>query len=135
MKEGAKSIPAILCIDDDQELLGMLGECLEQQGFSASTAADADQGMRLMDERKVDVVILDVNLAGEDGIRLMTFLKANHPKTPIIIYTGLQHDEEEVRAILRLGASGYAAKGNPISELVGAIRQVYTQTYGHTAAG
>ncbi|MDB6112313.1 MAG: hypothetical protein JWR69_4063, partial [Pedosphaera sp.] len=51
-------------------------------------------------------------------------------KTPIIIYTGLQHDEEQVRSIMRLGASGYAAKGNPISELVGAIRQVYTQAYG-----
>jgi DNA-binding response OmpR family regulator len=130
MEDVAKSNPEILCIDDDAQLLTLLGECLEEQGFLVSSAIDADQGMRLLDERKIEVVVLDVNLAGEDGLRLMTFLKTNHPKTPIIIYTGLQHDEAEVRAIMRLGASGYAAKGQPISELVGAIRQVYAQTYG-----
>jgi DNA-binding response OmpR family regulator len=131
MEDVTKTTPEVLCIDDDAQLLALLGECLEEQGFRVSTAIDADQGMRQLDKNKVEVIILDVNLAGEDGLRLMTFLKANHPKTPIIIYTGLKHDEAEVRAIMRLGASGYAAKGQPISELVGAIRQVYAQTYGH----
>src|SRR4051794_32787580 len=100
MEDVTKSNPEILCIDDDAELLTLLTGCLQGQGFLVSTAVDADQGMRLLDDRKIEVVILDVNLAGEDGLRLMTFLKTNHPKTPIIIYTGLQHDEAEVKAIM-----------------------------------
>src|SRR5437899_2633730 len=72
--------PQVLCIDDDAQLLGMLGECLEQHGFAVSTGVNADDGMRLMDEGKADVLVLDVNLAGEDGIRLMTFLKTNLEK-------------------------------------------------------
>jgi DNA-binding response OmpR family regulator len=130
MEDLVKTVPEIVCIDDDAQLLMLLAECLEEEGFHVTTAIDADQGMRLLDKIKAEVVILDVNLAGEDGLRLMTFLKTNHPKTPIIIYTGLQHDEEQVRSIMRLGASGYAAKGQPVSELVGAIRRVYTQNHG-----
>jgi two-component system OmpR family response regulator len=114
----------ILFIDDDTQLLAVLSEYLNEQGFETTTAPDASHAMQLLDGKPVDLIILDVNLAGEDGLRFMSFLKANHTDIPILIYTGMDHDEKQVRDMMRNGAYGYASKSQTMTQVVGAIRKI-----------
>ena len=67
--------------------------------------------------------ILDVNLAGENGVVLMKLLKRNHPNVPVILYTGQVHDNEQIQAMLNEGANRYLRKGNP-QELLSAVRSL-----------
>lgn len=115
----------ILMVDDEAELLQVMGDYLRRHALTVLTAHDGGQALRLLDENEVDVAVLDVNLAaGEDGVDLMSFLKHNYPKTKIIIYTGKSHEAEEVKDMLAKGATCYVNKGPELEELLFAIRQV-----------
>ena len=48
---------------------------------------------------KLDAIVLDLNLAGENGLLLMEFLKQKHPGVPILIYTALTLSQQEVREL------------------------------------
>jgi DNA-binding response OmpR family regulator len=114
----------ILLIDDESELLLCLGELLRTEGFEVITATDAGRAMVQLDENTIGVVVLDRNLAGEDGLRLMSYLKVNHPSVPMILYTGMPHEDEHVQTMLALGAACYVSKAQHPNELIAAIRQI-----------
>jgi len=64
----------------------------------------------------LDAIILDVNLGGENGLLLMDLLKEKNRKVPILVYSGMDHDQQAVRTMLRQGAHHYLRKGS-MSEL------------------
>ncbi|MDB6122753.1 MAG: DNA-binding response regulator, partial [Pedosphaera sp.] len=92
--------PTILFIDDDTQLLRVLSDYLTEMGFKVLTTPDASQAMLVLDHNPTDLIILDLNLGGEDGLQFMSFLKTNYADIPIMIYTGLDHDEQQVEDIL-----------------------------------
>jgi len=115
----------VLIVDDEKDILHLAGDYLRANGLTVLTAMDADRAMRQLDENKVAVIILDVNLAGEDGLSLMKFIKPNHPDIPIIIYTGLTHDDKQVKAMLANGANCYVDKSQPKEALLFAVRELH----------
>ncbi len=80
--------------------------------------------MRLGEGVALGLIILDLNLAGESGVMLLRFLRRNHPEVPILIYTGMEHDDEAVKAMLLQGAAQYLRKG-PMEELVKAVSRSF----------
>jgi DNA-binding response OmpR family regulator len=118
----------ILFIDDDTQLLRVISEYLTELGFKVLTTPNASQAMLVLDGNPTDLIILDVNLGGEDGLQFMSFLKANHADVPIMIYTGLDHDEQQVRDILRNGAYGYASKSQSMTQVVATIRKILSHS-------
>ena len=115
----------ILFVDDEIEMCYMMSNYFRYSGFDILTAENAEQTLNLAGgTTPLDVIILDVNLAGENGLKLMTFLKRNYPDVPIIIYTGMQHDDETVKKALAEGAHQYLRKGNPLDELLKAVQAV-----------
>jgi two-component system, NtrC family, response regulator HydG len=114
----------VLLVDDESELLLLVGDLLRAKGFDVITAPDAGRAMEQLDEHKVRVVVLDVNLAGEDGVRFMSFIKMNHPDVPVLLYTGLSHDESQVKMMLEQGATCYVNKNQPPAALFFAVQQV-----------
>jgi DNA-binding response OmpR family regulator len=84
---------------------------LEDAGYEVVTAKDAAEALRRMESIKLDAIMLDVNLGGENGLLLMELLQQRHPGVPIIVYTGLDHDAAEIQAMLRRGARQYLRKG------------------------
>jgi DNA-binding response OmpR family regulator len=70
----------------------------------------------------LDLIILDLRLVGESGIMLMQFLKRNHPEVPILLFTGLDHDDATIQAMVEQGADGYLHKGT-MQELLEAVRK------------
>lgn len=120
----------ILFVDDEIEMGFMVSNLFKHHGYRIYTAENIDVALELSDDVPFDVIILDVNLAGDDGLKLLTFLHRNHPEIPIIIYTGEQHDNEVVQKALAEGAHQYLRKGGPMDELVKAVENASGQKPG-----
>jgi DNA-binding NtrC family response regulator len=91
--------PQILLIDDDRDLCGVLGECLEAAGYEVTWQLTADEGFALLQERDFDLVITDLNLDGRSGIEICRWMKYNRPNTAVIVITGFGNMSSAVEAI------------------------------------
>lgn len=114
----------ILFVDDEQEWRALVTEGLKAAGHDIILAENASEAMERSEGVTLGLIILDLNLAGEDGLMLMRFLRVNHPGVPVIIYTGRDHDEATITRILTAGAVQYLRKG-PMEELVRAVRRSF----------
>ena len=65
-----------------------------------------------METVKLDAIILDLNLGGQNGLLLMELLKQRHPGMPILIYTGMTNDNSAIQEMLKSGAKKYLRKGS-----------------------
>jgi DNA-binding NarL/FixJ family response regulator len=111
----------VLIVDDELWMTSMVSEFLNLYGFEVATAENAETALQLAEASPPYAIILDVNLAGENGLQLLTYLHRNNPDTLIIIYTGMEHDDEVVKKALAAGAQAYLRKGGPLDELVRAL--------------
>jgi DNA-binding NtrC family response regulator len=114
----------ILFVDDEIEMGYMVTQIFESHGYHVLTAENADVAMNHADGIPINVMVLDVDIAGENGLKLMTYLHRNHPAVPIIIYTGMDLGEDIVQQALREGATLHLRKGGPLEDLVNAVAQV-----------
>ena len=76
----------IIVVDDEPEIREMLADYLGHAGFRVSTAEDAATLRRLLEDQAADLVILDINMPGEDGLSLARYLRAN-TKIGIVMLT------------------------------------------------
>ncbi len=90
----------------------------------AGEAADGDETIRLAEQLRPDVLVLDVSMPGRDGIAVARELRVRCPETKIVVLTGHGDNPRYARALLRLGVHGYLAKTVAARELVAAIRSV-----------
>jgi DNA-binding response OmpR family regulator len=114
----------ILFVDDDKDWRVMVGDFLKDAEYQVLTAANATEAMTSAEGHKLGLIILDLDLDGEDGLMLMKFLARNQPGVPIILYTGMAHDDEAIFAMLQQGAHQYVRKG-PLSELLKAVQMSF----------
>lgn len=112
----------ILFVDDEGEIRLTASRFFRQHGYKVSTADNAEAALRAADGARLHAIILDVNLAGEDGLKLMPFLKRNHPNVPIILYTGVVHDDDTIKKFLKDGAFHYVPKGKSFDELLKVVQ-------------
>jgi DNA-binding response OmpR family regulator len=114
----------ILFVDDEPEWRSVVAEGLKAVGHEVIVAGDASEAMERTEGVSLGLIILDLNLAGEDGLMLMRFLRVNHPGVPVVIYTGRDDDEATITGMLTAGAVQYLRKG-PMEELVRAVRRSF----------
>ncbi len=86
-------------------------------------AGDGEEALRLVAELRPDVLLLDLEMPGLDGVGVLRRLRAAGDETPAIVFTAFDTDERIVEAV-RAGARGYLLKGAPRAELFAAIRVV-----------
>lgn len=88
--------------------------------------AEADSGTDAIDlarQHEADIFILDLNMPGPGGLAVLSQLKAEHPKLPVLVLT--MHDEEQYGVrMLKAGAAGFLAKNSAPDKLVEAIRHI-----------
>ena len=112
----------IVLVDDHTLFRKGLAELLESQGavsVAAITGNPAEVG-GLLTEQMPDVLILDLNIGGTDGIQVMQQLRAEGLQLPVLILTVSEAEEDMARA-LRNGANGYLLKSMEPDEVVDAI--------------
>lgn len=100
----------VLLIDADQEWQRQAASWLQNGGYSVLNAGDASEALRKADD-KLGLIVLELNLAGESGLILSTFLKRNYPQVPILLCTRMDHDDSTIREMLDMGADRYFHKG------------------------
>jgi len=102
--------PTLLIIEDEPELVRVLRSYLEQAGFSVLTALRGDTGLTTWEDRHPDLVILDLNLPGMDGLDVARHIRrTERGHTPIIMLTA-RADEVDQLIGLELGADDYIPK-------------------------
>ncbi|HWV99710.1 MAG TPA: response regulator [Candidatus Acidoferrum sp.] len=106
----------ILFVDDEAPIRELLSLFFRKKGLQVTTATTAQQARELAAKTSFDVAIVDVNLAGENGLELLGFFKTNQPRMPVIIFTGLT-GEELVDQAKAAGAAGFMRKTEPLGVL------------------
>src|SRR5205823_5413173 len=87
------------------------------------TAGSAEEALALVARARPDVVLLDLELPGQDGVQAIPRLVAGPPATRVLVFTAYDQDERVLGA-LRAGAAGYLLKGAPAEEIARGVRTV-----------
>ena len=95
-----------------------------RHGYETETAANSTETLRIVGKSRVDVVVLDIGLAEEDGLKLLEQLKAGHPDLRVIMLTGMGFVEDLLQEATQKGADGYVSKVLPLDELLLAIQRI-----------
>ena len=114
--------PTALLVDDDPEILDLLADYLERQGFDVRRADGGEAMWREFDPDRVSVLVLDVMLPGEDGLSLCRRVRDRHD-VPIVMLTARGESSDRVLG-LELGADYYLPKPFDPRELLAAINSV-----------
>ena len=101
----------ILVVDDEQDIRDLVAGVLSDEGYECRTAGDSDTALRMVDERRPSLVLLDVWLHGSrmDGLEVLDAIKAREPDLPVIIFSGHGNIDTAVSAIGR-GAMDFIEK-------------------------
>src|SRR5688500_10005264 len=115
--------PRLLVVDDDARLRALLQRYLEENGFAVVGAADVRAAEAALARNRVDLIVLDRMLPGEDGLSWCRRLRNAGDRTPIVMLTAQGEEVDRILG-LELGADDYLPKpGNP-RELLARIRAV-----------
>jgi two-component system OmpR family response regulator len=112
----------ILVVDDDPQIRDLLSEYLSANGMRVSTASSGRESMKVLSEESIDLVILDLRLADEDGMSIARDLR-DRLAIPVIMLTGVRDEADRVMG-LELGADDYVTKPFSPRELLARIRTV-----------
>jgi two-component system, NtrC family, nitrogen regulation response regulator NtrX len=101
----------ILIVDDEADIREMVSGILEDEGHRTRVARDSDEALRAIEERRPQLVVLDIWLQGSrlDGLEVLNVVKKAHPALPVVIISGHGNIETAVTAIKR-GAYDYIEK-------------------------
>jgi two-component system, OmpR family, response regulator len=113
---------SILIVDDDRDIRQLLVQYLEKNGMTAIAAGDGAGLRREMARHPVDLIVLDLNLPGEDGLALCRSLRAMST-IPIVMLTARGEPVDRIIG-LEMGADDYLAKPFEPRELLARIRSV-----------
>lgn len=123
-------ITQVLIVDDDHDIRTLLSEFLERNGLRVFQAGDGVAMWDALESRRVDLVVLDLNLPGDDGLSLCRQLRANST-LPVIMLTAKTSPIDRVVG-LESGADDYVCKPFEPLELLSRIRSVLRRVHaGH----
>jgi len=110
----------VLAVDDDRDLLELIGFALAQAGFLVVKAADGPSAVRVFDAEAPDLVVLDINMPGASGFQVCEAIRARS-RVPVMMLTVRSEEEDLVKA-LELGADDYLTKPFSPKTLLARIR-------------
>ena len=113
----------LLVVDDEAQIRELLTLYLTRQGFRVSTAGSSAEALALAAESPIGLVVLDIGLAQEDGLKVLEQFKTQYPDMPVIMLTGMGFVEDLLQEAHDKGADGYVSKVLPLDELLVAIRR------------
>lgn len=122
----------LLIVDDEAEIVTLLARYFGSQGFEVVTAADGEQMRQRLTEARIDLVMLDLGLPGEDGFSITRYLRETW-KGPVVIVTGRGDSVDRIVG-LELGADDYVTKPFDLRELLARVRSVLRRTRQSAAA-
>jgi len=115
---------SVLFLDDDEDFLGGIETRLTERGIVPEQAESGEECISILDKRRVDVVVLDINMPRMNGIEVLHQIKEKHPATEVILLTDHGSTQDAVAGI-KSGAFGYLTKPLDLDLLVCKIEQAH----------
>ena len=119
----------VLIVDDEPDFLEPLAFWLSSRGYNVSKAPDGEQAIKRVAADCPDIVFLDVNMPGIDGIETLRRLRETNPTLPVLIVTAAYQDEKKFEQARTLGIAGFIPKGSSLPELA-KILEVTLRAHG-----
>jgi DNA-binding response OmpR family regulator len=116
----------ILIVEDEKEILDLVKHYLEKEGYRTCTAATGPDGLKQVKSERPDLVVLDLMLAGMDGLEVCKRIRAD-PQTamiPIIMLTAKAEESDQIVG-LELGADDYVTKPFSPKALVARMKALF----------
>ncbi len=99
----------LLVVDDEIEICDFLKAFFEDRDFHVKTAHSGDQAIHEIEAAKPQVVLLDIQMPGMDGMAVLKKIKARFPDVKVIMVTAVE-TREKIEEAIRLGADNYITK-------------------------
>ena len=112
----------LLVVDDDREIRRLLDEYLTQSGYRVTGVGDGRAMRRALDEHRIDLIVLDLMLPGEDGLSLCRSLRAQS-NMPVLMLTARGTEIDRIVG-LEMGADDYLAKPFNPRELLARVKSI-----------
>jgi len=122
----------VLVVDDEPMLRNLLSRLLRMEGYDVIEAADGEAALDLVQERRPDLVLLDVMLPARDGLDVLGDLRKT-TEVPVILVSALGEEADRVLG-LKMGADDYVVKPFSAAELSARIESVLRRARHRTAA-
>lgn len=100
---------SVLIVDDEELTLRTMSRGLRQEGFDVLTAGSGEDALKLFQEEKPDLTVLDIVLPGIDGVEVLRQIKQNNPAAIVIMMSAYHLVDRAVEA-MKLGAYDYLIK-------------------------
>ncbi|MDT7602175.1 MAG: two-component system, OmpR family, alkaline phosphatase synthesis response regulator PhoP [Acidobacteriota bacterium] len=118
----ASKKPRIICVDDHEDTCFMLSTLFGQLGYEVLTTGDPDDALRLAQDERFDLYILDGHYKGVSRFDLCERVLALDPHAQVVLYSGAAQETERAEG-LRAGASAYVVKPD-IKGLMATVKQL-----------
>lgn len=113
----------VLLVEDETSLAMILSDTLEAQGFEMRTAHDGEEGLRMFEEEKPDVLVADVMMPMMDGFEMVRHIRKSDKRTPVLFLTARSAVNDVVEGF-ELGGNDYLKKPFAIQELIVRIKSL-----------
>lgn len=117
---GMPKAMTLLVVEDETRLRELLVDIAPEMGFTPTGARTAEEAIRLMDAKPRDIVILDLNLPGMEGMEFFRILRDRWPATEVIILTGFGN-LDSAQAAIHLDAVEFLTKPCPLNKVEAAL--------------
>ncbi|MBF0472801.1 MAG: response regulator [Nitrospirae bacterium] len=114
----------VLLVDDEKDFTRLLTKRMQVRSLDTTTASDGMGALDLVETERPDVVVLDLNMPGIDGLEILRIIKTVHPQIEVIILTG-QSSEKKIQTAFELGAFAFLKKPIDINILVKTVEDAY----------
>lgn len=118
----------ILVVDDEEQIRELIAIYLRKQGFEVSSEGSSVATLASLRQRIPDLIVLDIGLGDEDGLKLLVDIKKENPTVKVIMLTGMGFVEDLLQEAVQKGADGYVSKVLPLDELLMAIQRACKST-------
>jgi len=114
----------ILIIEDEKTLARALELTLTHAGFEAALAFNGEDGIKLIKNSSYDLILLDLIMPKMDGFTVLTILKTEKIKTPVLVLTNLSQ-QNDIKHAEKFGAKEFFIKSNtPIATIVDRVKEL-----------
>lgn len=111
----------ILLVDDDESIQLLYQEEFKEEGYDVLTAANGEKALQLFNETPPDLVVLDIQMPGLNGIEVLRQMKMINSAIPVVISSAYHEYKQDLGA---WASDEYVVKSSDMSELKAAVRRL-----------
>ncbi len=119
--------PRIVAIDDEPDFVDTIREYFQLRGYEIDAASRAVEGIELINNKKPDVVVLDLKMPGINGEEVLGLLKSKQPKAKVIFVSAFDDSGKTRKRMLSAGAFAFLDKPlNSLRQLEDTVNRAYS---------